>query len=67
MSFILELFHYFDVAGNAGVPYTSYFTTVRAQIRQQRGGTISPSIIKPARHLERADCAVMSDAIDPTP
>ena len=59
--------NYFDVAGNAGVPYTSYFTTGSgADTTAAKVSTISPVNNQTGAPLNAQIVAVMSDAIDPT-
>jgi len=56
------------VAGNAGVPYTSYFTTGSgADTTAAKVSTISPVNNQTGAPLNAQIVAVMSDAIDPPP
>ena len=59
--------NYYDVAGNIGVSYTSYFTTdTGADNSPATVSTIVPSNNQTAVPLNAQIVAVMSDTIDPT-
>jgi hypothetical protein len=59
--------NYYDVAGNSGVPYTSYFTTDSgADTTPATVSTISPANNQTGAPVNAQIVAVMSDAIDPT-
>ena len=62
-----ESANYYDVAGNSGIPYTSYFTTNSGMdTTPATVSTISPANNQTGAPLNAEIIAVMSDSIDPT-
>jgi large repetitive protein len=58
---------YYDVAGNSGIPYTSFFTTDSgANTTPATVSTISPPNNQTGAPVNAQIVAVMSDGIDPT-
>jgi len=65
--FVGESANYYDVAGNSGIPYTSYFTTDSgADTTPATVSTISPANNQTGAPLNAQIVAMMSDGIDPT-
>ena len=62
-----ESANYYDLAGNSGIPYTSYFTTDSgADTTPATVSTISPVNNQTGVPVNAQVVAVMSDSIDPT-
>jgi hypothetical protein len=65
--YVGESANYYDVAGNIGIPYTSYFTTNSgADTTSTTVSTISPVNKQTSVPVNAQIVAVMSDSIDPT-
>jgi hypothetical protein len=65
--YVGESANYYDVAGNIGAPYTSYFTTnSAADTTSTTVSTISPVNKQTSVPVNAQIVAVMSDSIDPT-